>query len=562
MKNKMSRDAAISFLICLLCLLCLASSMPSRLSSLNAERSVLLASGWSYTTKSQPIPTPVILPADNIHNTTSGTITLTRVLPSELLMGATLMLRTTQQAISVLVNGKQIYSFGSMKSQNILGNTVGDAIHLVRLPNDYPSKTLTVEIYSFDKEVKSIANTIYFGTKSSHIFSVLKGRLVNTITGILLFAFGAAVLIFYLITRKMSSKTRGLFYLAGFAVLSGTWVIIEGGLLQFVINSPLLLYSASVLALFTFPLMLMQFLGSDYVFKKSHEITIAIYIHRLFVLASLLLQLFWQVDFHSIMPVYYAIIVAETALVFYLCYKNRRRSVATVIAVAVGGLVISIIIGMLIISQNRASDTVEVIHYGILFFTAVVSISAGRQIILMTKTTALNSALEQLAYADPMTGLKNRAAFQARMDSYEHEPELLDKVTIAVADLNFLKKINDTFGHKKGDEIIVLCAATLANCFGELGTVYRIGGDEFAIIMDNVTTPQCNEALNAVTAAMKQSNKSDEAQIFSVAVGLVHYNWAYDKSINDLFTRADTAMYNKKESLKKAQNTRWNKACK
>ncbi len=120
------------------------------------------------------------------------------------------------------------------------------------------------------------------------------------------------------------------------------------------------------------------------------------------------------------------------------------------------------------------------------------------------------------AYFDQMTGLRNRRAYEERRT--EITANMPEELCIVMADLDGLKKTNDTLGHMAGDELITAAAACLSGVFGALGTVYRIGGDEFCVIMEK---PQ-EEAERGVERlnAMAADWKGDYINGFTISCGV------------------------------------------
>ena len=101
------------------------------------------------------------------------------------------------------------------------------------------------------------------------------------------------------------------------------------------------------------------------------------------------------------------------------------------------------------------------------------------------KTQAI---LERLSFVDSLTRLYNRNKYNMVLDSYENKK--VDSLAIAYFDLNGLKLANDRFGHKAGDAMIQSSAKCIYHVFGE--NSYRIGGDEFVVIMDNISEEEFN----------------------------------------------------------------------
>ena len=109
----------------------------------------------------------------------------------------------------------------------------------------------------------------------------------------------------------------------------------------------------------------------------------------------------------------------------------------------------------------------------------------------------------KFAYYDQMTGLKNRRAYSEKLD--ELAKGMPADLCVVMADLNGLKRANDTMGHEAGDELIIGASECLSQAFDGAGTVYRIGGDEFCVIMER-TLPEamhCLERLAEVSSGWK-----------------------------------------------------------
>ena len=87
------------------------------------------------------------------------------------------------------------------------------------------------------------------------------------------------------------------------------------------------------------------------------------------------------------------------------------------------------------------------------------------------------------AYYDRLTELKNRHAFEDKLLELESAPPA--EYCVVMADINGLKETNDTIGHNAGDELIIGAAECLTAAFGGIDTIYRIGGDEFCIILND-----------------------------------------------------------------------------
>ena len=191
------------------------------------------------------------------------------------------------------------------------------------------------------------------------------------------------------------------------------------------------------------------------------------------------------------------------------------------------------------IAQMKARiNTVIIISCSFLGFLIISLISH----LIITKRKKTKKALK-LADTDVMTQALNRNAYETKIGILENNVKLCTDLHIAACDVNFLKYINDTFGHEKGDEAIVRCAKVLLTATGSKGIVYRIGGDEF-VCLSNISLQQ------NINNTLEKEMEKDNGYPFSVAVGFAQFEKDKDLNIKDVITRGDQEMYNNKQRIK------------
>lgn len=160
--------------------------------------------------------------------------------------------------------------------------------------------------------------------------------------------------------------------------------------------------------------------------------------------------------------------------------------------------------------------------------------------------------INHLAYIDKLTGINNNTA-------YLHEVSFVnecmkngeDNFAVFVIDVNGLKSINDTYGHDYGNELIIAVAKLAADVFGN-ECVYRIGGDEFAVIMRNIDTGKSSELEMEFAMGLKTYNGEIK---LSAAIGSAVYDGNIDNSYESVFRRADGEMYQRKKQMKNRGQT-------
>lgn len=119
------------------------------------------------------------------------------------------------------------------------------------------------------------------------------------------------------------------------------------------------------------------------------------------------------------------------------------------------------------------------------------------------KMRKLAAQQTEYAYCDQMTGLRNRRAYAEMVDQLEQN--MPENCVVILFDVNGLKKMNDSLGHEAGDELITAAAACIRGCFEGIDTIYRIGGDEFCVILTDTeeNAHVCLSRLDQAAAAWK-----------------------------------------------------------
>lgn len=157
-------------------------------------------------------------------------------------------------------------------------------------------------------------------------------------------------------------------------------------------------------------------------------------------------------------------------------------------------------------------------------------------------TTRLH--LKNKAERDELTGLLNRAAFNDLVDFYKNASEGLAFLMI---DVDNFKTVNDTYGHEIGDLALKKVASLLSECFRANDFPVRYGGDEFAVIMTELTRGQKGVIERKLQYINETLQKEDTTEIpkLSVSVGVAFSNRGFG---DDLFKRADDALYKTKQN--------------
>jgi len=155
------------------------------------------------------------------------------------------------------------------------------------------------------------------------------------------------------------------------------------------------------------------------------------------------------------------------------------------------------------------------------------------------------------ANVDALTGVRNKHAYletESRMDRAIAE-KTQQPFAIAIFDVNDLKKINDTSGHQEGDRCIRDASVIICNIFKH-SPVFRIGGDEFAVLLEGHDYETRQDILSDINAVIESHVGHADLDHVVMSLGLADFDPEKDKSFHEVFMRADGNMYERKAQLK------------
>ena len=154
------------------------------------------------------------------------------------------------------------------------------------------------------------------------------------------------------------------------------------------------------------------------------------------------------------------------------------------------------------------------------------------------------AVLDELAHQDTLVAMPNRRGFLRELDRLiARVSRYGDEAAMLYVDLDGLKMINDSFGHRAGDEALIQVALLLAKGVRRSDVVARIGGDEFGILLEKAGEERARETASRLgdTICNCEFRHDGEELPLSVAIGVAMIG--KDDSVDDVMTRADEEMY-------------------
>ncbi|MDX2426418.1 MAG: GGDEF domain-containing protein [Cycloclasticus sp.] len=165
------------------------------------------------------------------------------------------------------------------------------------------------------------------------------------------------------------------------------------------------------------------------------------------------------------------------------------------------------------------------------------------------KNTLLYLQAIQSAHTDPLTGVLNRSTLQSL---FQKETALIKRypadLTLLMLDIDFFKKVNDTYGHAMGDKALIALTQCITETARESDHIFRLGGEEFAILLSSTDLEGANLLAERLRKAVQNIDiQQDEKSFnFTVSIGLTHHQ--ANDTLETIMQRADKALYQAKET--------------
>ncbi|HEV7968613.1 MAG TPA: GGDEF domain-containing protein [Candidatus Acidoferrales bacterium] len=176
-----------------------------------------------------------------------------------------------------------------------------------------------------------------------------------------------------------------------------------------------------------------------------------------------------------------------------------------------------------------------------------------RTVLCAIKQSILETELRSLALRDDLTSLYNRRAFYAL--SAQQLKVMRRKgqgLLLFFADVDYLKNINDTFGHREGDIALVRAADALERTFRNSDILARLSGDEFAVLALEASAHDNETILRRLQKHLQEASVEETRYKLSLSVGVARFDPKGNESLEDLLAKADEAMYEQKSAQPKA----------
>lgn len=238
----------------------------------------------------------------------------------------------------------------------------------------------------------------------------------------------------------------------------------------------------------------------------------------------------------------------------------RKLIITTIVLTATLACIVMIFVQKIVRPLKTLSEAAEKLakndyHIALCHSNAKEIIQLNATFEHMTKHLREREKLQQmLAYRDALTGLRNTTSYHAWMSEFDKQSQKNKlKFGVVVLDINYLKQTNDRYGHDLGNQLICTAARLISDTF-KRSPVFRIGGDEFVVILQKRDLQNSDMLIKKFCEACSEENlwAGEERIPISIASGIAVYDPQIDNDFIDVFNRADDTMYKQKRQMKES----------
>ena len=529
--------------------------------SRSEEHPVLtLDEGWLVTRNGERLEEDTLTGIDTGIVMYGEVFTLSRTLTEENVWpSACLWFRNIHTMATVELDGEEIYSSGA--EQFAKGDMVGRLICNAVLPAGWEGKTLTVRLTASENEAFYGLGPFHFGTEQDLYVRFLDERSVPFYISVFLVVFGLIQLFWMPLLMRSGGAGNKLFFSALTTLTFGVYLLGYYNLFDLLFDTPGINTMLEYASLYLLPLVISGFLAAFLDGKMRLMYRLFFAFDGCYFLLMFALHFLNVIHITRFLTLFYVIYVLETIPFLVSVVKNigirRRGYYDRIEEVADRTLAAGFVLYMLscytdailfmtvkFTGGQEASAGINFVTAGSLLFSIAISMHYFLLGVVNLRTEVTSEALRNQAYSDPLTGLANRGACDLL---FENLGKSNRRYMIVSIDLDYLKKVNDTYGHAEGDRMLQEFAAVLKECFANCELVGRMGGDEFIVILCDADCDNLETYKKRFAEMLEEKNRTETKYRFSASLGVAdNREGKAGGRAHEVYLLADRRMYEEK----------------
>lgn len=513
---------------------------------------VSFSEGWTDEDGQRVFPEKLNL---SRNHPTGQQFSIYKQIPADMDLDLTIGFRSNGLSFSVSVDDEVLYTYG-IKSAHIFGNSPGIGQHHVVIPSKYAGKTLCISFSTAYNQVYERLFDMYMGNGTSMLKDQVMDKLFAIILCVVLMSIGILYMLLDFPISRIVNTNHSMLYLGMFSLVVATWSGTETHVLDLIVPSTQALHCFSLMLLSLVSIPLGLFLSSSFSVIYPRLLNIGYILSAVGYVVCLILYLSGKADYNQSLIISHVVIVYFLVITINIIAGNLHRKQCVglekwLIVISISLMAAGVLTDLVLSKISFQTDNSKFTRVGMTVIVLCFGMVTSLQTMKRFKTATEMEVISQLAYKDGLTGIGNRTAFNERVEAYCALHKQNMKLTVAMFDVNNLKVANDQYGHQKGDSLIKGASKTIKAAFSEIGEAYRVGGDEFVVLVEEICQPDRIElALEELERQVVQFNKTKTCPVpLSIACGYACSDDETD-TVDALVHLADERMYENKRKMK------------
>lgn len=490
----------------------------------------------------------------------TGVLSIYYQLP-ELESDVDLVYRSKDVYTRVLADGEMIYET-SVYDSRFYNRSPGNLWNILTISHEDSSKCLELQIIMVYDTSAVTVDSLLIGDKADIILGLFADNMFGIVVSALLILVGFVLIVVDLLpTYGRAGKNHSLLWVGIFAFLTGIWSLIETNVLQFCVRDMRILQLINNMLMVVDSMPLLMYLDSEYQIFKHKSMRILGYYNAGYILLCVAVQFSGIGDLHHMLKgAIFTMMLTDLVLFIWvvrmLIQLKKEKKLILSCVLQILGIFSLWFLGIFESFRSLHMDRMDrsgLVRVGMLLLCLFFALSSQIEAYKIIEQGLKYDLIRKLAYSDGLTGLGNRTAYLEQLAEYEHNEEVFIQLGIVYLDVNNLKAVNDRQGHEFGDELIKIAASIIADSFGHYGKAYRVGGDEFCVLMTGVDVKENYQKGKEIFRQL--IDEANQAQWYSFKVQVAHGFSVCDEftreRIDEAIADADGRMYENKTELKR-----------
>lgn len=454
--------------------------------------------------------------------------------------------------VDVYVNGEKVYS-DDREQFWAYGKSFGTKWYIISIPPKAGNTKIEIRGTAVYTNSAGLVSKVEISEGTKYIYKVFSEGYIAFIFSIIWEFFGILLAIIYIFVHKYYKLERDFLYLAIGTFLCAQWCGAETEMWQLILGHSSAFHLLSYLSLMAIPIPFGMLASTRLSGKWKQAACLYTFVTEINFALTTILHMSGILEYHyTVVTVHILLgLLFPLAIKVLIGYNNEQtKKYKGMLFVTFVLLVVFITLGIVRYRTGHYTDFSTYIRISLslfLFLMLVYQIIGINAVFVKGMQSEL---LHELALTDHLTKFYNRSGFAEHRSGYEEYETNHKPLGVVQFDVNDLKKVNDSQGHEKGDELICLVSSGIYQSFGAKGKCYRMGGDEFLVLLtgDN-PTEDYHVGMTSLRLYCDYAN-SVEDRSFDVNIANGFALMQEGELLSETIERADIRMYENKKEMK------------